>query len=50
MIQVLKAGLGKKTSKSLLSPHKRLRGGRVPDPPVKAGAERKKKTAGLFLE
>jgi hypothetical protein len=33
-----------------LSLPERLRGVRVSDPPVKAGAERKKKTAGLFLE
>ena len=35
---------------SRLSLHEWLWGGRVSDPPVKAGAERKKKTVGLFLE
>jgi hypothetical protein len=40
----------KKTTMSRLLLNKRLWGGRVSDPPVKAGAERKKKTAGLFLE
>jgi hypothetical protein len=33
-----------------LSLNERLWGGRVSDPPVKASAERKKKTAGLFSE
>ena len=35
----------KKTTMSRLSLNERLWGGRVSDPPVKAGAERKKKTA-----
>jgi hypothetical protein len=40
----------KKTTMSRLPLNERLWGARVSDPPVKAGAERKKKTAGLFSE
>jgi hypothetical protein len=40
----------KKTTMSRLPLNERLWGARVSDPPVKAGAERKKKTVGLFLE
>ena len=50
LTRVSECGSVKSASMSRLSLSERLWGGRVSDPPVKAGAERKKKTAGLFLE